>query len=336
MDRINGMYSMASDIWALGILLMECALGSTMEQLFSSQQAFVAFMNTWMKNESRAALLSSIQAELKLDTTLDESMAQLLDGCLQLRPPHRRTIDQLVDALEQHFPTVPTDRNRVDVQLRNMFCAPPELYHTTIAAVRIDDLKARHREKCSPLDDRPIAEVYSLWRLAGSTVHAQMTRANVIRDTPPICTMPSVVVGDCQSLGDGCARRTHVRLSVVVLCADNVYAKMESVRPRVYSVQRGVSEQLTDGDHYLPIAVKERSIEYQYHRQCLFARLLHSHAHPKCAALLRRESVHDIPPLYRAYVWASMLGVHGDVRTDFNLIDTRQTTQADRQVCGNE
>ena len=57
----------------------------------------------------------------------------------------------------------------------------------------------------------------------------------------------------------------------------------------------------------LPLAIKEKDVEYQFHRTIMFARLLESY--PFSRKLIVAESKVDICPLMRGEIWAAILGV---------------------------
>ena len=57
----------------------------------------------------------------------------------------------------------------------------------------------------------------------------------------------------------------------------------------------------------LPLAIKEKDVEYQFHRTIIFSRLLESY--PFSAKLILSEATTDICPLLRGEIWAALLGV---------------------------
>ncbi|VDP86773.1 unnamed protein product [Echinostoma caproni] len=59
-----------------------------------------------------------------------------------------------------------------------------------------------------------------------------------------------------------------------------------------------------------PVTIKERDVEYQVRRVCLFNRLLN--ALPATKVRLRLEVRTDIPPFLRARIWSALLGVDSD------------------------
>lgn len=57
----------------------------------------------------------------------------------------------------------------------------------------------------------------------------------------------------------------------------------------------------------LPLAIKEKDVEYQFHRLILFSRLLESY--PFSQPRIIAEALLDVCPLLRGEIWAAMLGV---------------------------
>ncbi|CAG5132571.1 unnamed protein product, partial [Candidula unifasciata] len=80
----------------------------------------------------------------------------------------------------------------------------------------------------------------------------------------------------------------------------------------------------------LPLVIREKDIEYQFHRIILYERLLT--AYPFKRPYIWREARIDIPPLVRAYVWAALLEVEGDIEGAYNSVDKETPTTTDRQI----
>ena len=57
----------------------------------------------------------------------------------------------------------------------------------------------------------------------------------------------------------------------------------------------------------LPLAIKEKDVEYQFHRLILFSRLLESY--PFSQPRIVSEAILDVCPLLRGEIWAALLGV---------------------------
>ncbi|WAR12203.1 TBCK-like protein, partial [Mya arenaria] len=80
----------------------------------------------------------------------------------------------------------------------------------------------------------------------------------------------------------------------------------------------------------LPIVIKEKDVEYQFHRVILYERLIQGYPY-KRAQILKEARV-DIPPLFRNLVWATLLEVEGDIQAEYDSIDKETPTGTDRQI----
>lgn len=78
----------------------------------------------------------------------------------------------------------------------------------------------------------------------------------------------------------------------------------------------------------LPLVIRERDTEYQFHRVLLFTKLLIGYPYTRDRIIL--ESQTDIPPLLRGEIWACLLGVLED--NSYEAIDKITPTQTDRQI----
>jgi TBC domain-containing protein kinase-like protein len=80
----------------------------------------------------------------------------------------------------------------------------------------------------------------------------------------------------------------------------------------------------------LPITIKESNVEYQFHRLILFKRLLDGY--PYTADMIITQSRVDVCPLYRGEIWAAILGVKGDIQSEYKYIDKDMPHSTDRQI----
>lgn len=78
----------------------------------------------------------------------------------------------------------------------------------------------------------------------------------------------------------------------------------------------------------LPLVIRERDTEYQFHRVLLFTKLLKGYPYTKDRIAL--ESGTDIPPLLRGKIWACLLGVLE--HNFYGTIDKLTPTNTDRQI----
>jgi TBC domain-containing protein kinase-like protein len=83
--------------------------------------------------------------------------------------------------------------------------------------------------------------------------------------------------------------------------------------------------------HQQALIIKERDIDYQGLRMCTMRRFLR--AFPYAKERLQFEASKDIPPVYRAKIWAAMLDVYPeDTSDDFVNIDCISEQVSDRQL----
>ncbi|KAI8147678.1 rab-GTPase-TBC domain-containing protein [Fennellomyces sp. T-0311] len=79
-----------------------------------------------------------------------------------------------------------------------------------------------------------------------------------------------------------------------------------------------------------PLSLREQDVNYQNHRQRLFAELLRQY--PASHNEILHHAKVDIPPLLRGKIWAAILDVHGDVETAYNRIDKYNDMTSERQI----
>lgn len=73
----------------------------------------------------------------------------------------------------------------------------------------------------------------------------------------------------------------------------------------------------------LPLIIRERDVEYQFHRIVLFDRLIKGYPYTK--VMVVKEARIDIPPLVRPHVWAVILDIN--VRPSYQHFNDAITTQ---------
>lgn len=78
----------------------------------------------------------------------------------------------------------------------------------------------------------------------------------------------------------------------------------------------------------LPLVIRERDTEYQFHRVLLFTKLLKGYPYTRGRIILESET--DIPPPLRGEIWACLLGVLEN--NFYERIDKVTPTSTDRQI----
>ncbi|CAG0883097.1 unnamed protein product [Cyprideis torosa] len=193
----------------------------------------------------------------------------------------------------------------------------------------------------SPLSERPLGEVFYLWQLAGGDVENELTKMGLVKQKPPILAIPRVVLLEGETFG---GKKDETRLyntRVVSLPLAPLFKRFEHIPREDFFplTERGISPGLTHSfssqdviqeGQSLPLVIREQDIEYQLHRNILYKKLLDGYPYKRIA--IYKEARKDITPLYRAYVWAALLDVKGDIHRAYSACDKDTPTATDRQI----
>lgn len=190
-----------------------------------------------------------------------------------------------------------------------------------------------------PLEGRPLQELYCLWKLAGGDAEAELRRQGCLRAKPPICTLPGIVLLEGDELGQTKDAVFFFDDTIVTLPMEQLCQRLSGMDPSLYypliesdedaPASPGLAGDLSS-TATLPVVIREKDIEYQLQRVILYNRLLE--AYPFQRQRILHEAKLDIPPLYRANIWAALLDVQGDLLEEYQAIDKETPTPTDRQI----
>uniref|UniRef100_A0A914UHY9 TBC domain-containing protein kinase-like protein n=1 Tax=Plectus sambesii TaxID=2011161 RepID=A0A914UHY9_9BILA len=335
-----------SDIWSLGIAMLEMAVGIQLSSVWGVRQIFAVLRSLIAKGKNGSALEPLLEAlkVAKSDHCFDlpEALGDIIRQCLCVFPSQRPNARDLLRLLSDEQIVIDDEdccenMNCVFQCYTNGF----DMKYTTIRDMR-ERLERDGSWQTNPLSLRPIEQVYYLWKLSGSTVETILAKKGIIKLKPPINTLPSLVIGECDIFGNEESRRFLADLSITTLSLQNLINRLHSLPPERYIIslelKYGEKGDVKDAkplkversSSSLAIVVKERDIEYQLDRMLLFERLIA--AYPYKIDWLLKECEVDIPPLYRGFAWAAILNVRGDVALIYDQIDTETFTSTDRQI----
>ncbi|XP_033632187.1 TBC domain-containing protein kinase-like protein [Asterias rubens] len=326
------------DVWSLGIIIMEICLGMelwvscTLPQLISK----VMLLG---KHGNGGHPLETILKEHGLQNKyqeLSDSLKSFLRQCLTISQDKRPSpADILASDLFKNYESCKLlpKNNMTMFQYPGLRCEDLNL-DEYIESVRLESSDDH-------LELRSIAEVYYLWGLAGGDLEAELRKKGLLRSSPPICNLADLVtqygdvVGlerDSSSLYDD----TVVTLSMTQLKTrmENIddtafYPLLEDEKNKVNLPTSPSSNDLSE-TATLPLIIREKDIEYQFHRVVLFDRILRGY--PYTIGRVFREARIDTPPLYRPEIWAALLTVEGDFKAVYDGIDKETPTTTDRQI----
>ncbi|XP_060078808.1 TBC domain-containing protein kinase-like protein [Ylistrum balloti] len=198
-------------------------------------------------------------------------------------------------------------------------------------------------ENFDHLSLRDMEEVYYLWRLAGGDLEALLRKEGLVKTKPPITLLPSFCTSEGDVFGQRRDRAELLDSIVITASQDQLRNRLSEVDEKAYyplledeqscmtsSLPLSPSSSDLTNTASLPLIIKEKDVEYQFHRVILYERLLK--AYPYKRAHIWKEARVDIPPLVRAHVWAALLEVEGDIEGLYNSIDKDTVTSTDRQI----
>nr|XP_015916807.2 TBC domain-containing protein kinase-like protein isoform X1 [Parasteatoda tepidariorum] len=321
------------DIWSLGIILLELILenslfeGLTLDELLKEIILFTKLENG---SEVIDRVLKKHDCSSRLEAA-SPNLKSFIADCLTPNPSQRPDAQQL---LQHSF------FNEFDFKyVRRRMNAPLSFLSTQMRCNGVKDKK----QILSYLDDhlcqRPLHEVYYLWRLAGGDLESELRRQELIRAKPPVLNVSKIISGEGEEFG-------HEKDQAFLLDDSILILPLEPLKHRLRDVDNDIYYPLTEYSlngitlasclstlketSKLPIIIKEKDVEYQLHRIVLFKKLLEGYPYKRTQML--QEAKIDVPPLYRPWIWATLLDIEGDIQSIYDSIDKETPTPTDRQI----
>ncbi|WKY16745.1 hypothetical protein Q1695_001398 [Nippostrongylus brasiliensis] len=313
---ISGTTTFKTDVWALGIVLLEMATGVLLRDIWSLKQ-YKTILKCSMSRAVNGSLLDPIlkalrsASHLTVELKLGSELLDILERCLSLHPSKRPTPSEIVSVT-----------NRAQASDSGFFESVESL------SGRISS----NNDKDWILREMPVEDALFLWRLCGSSAEAILIRTNVITLRHGVLTNPSIVVEDLRMFGNDEARKFCVKPSVFMLPDKNIREKLSTVPSTdifLHSLLIGTKLDSNQNEK-LSVIVKEKDMVYQASRMRLISHLLASRFYKQQELL---ESVApDVPPMRRAEVWCALLDVRTSDEWSFYLSNTLANHVSDRQL----
>ncbi|KAJ9583280.1 hypothetical protein L9F63_022376, partial [Diploptera punctata] len=277
------------DVWSLGLIVLELTLGKSL----------------WSELKL-AQIMRKVLSLLHIKVSVVERLAREL-GCWE---QCQELPDDLQDFISTCLTVSPCGRPTPQQLLAHPFFQDMQLE---------DPLLPVSRSLKHPLLERNLQELYYLWHLAGGDVQAELKKQGLIRTKAPILSIPNLVLLEGTIFGQVRDQTSMLDLRVVPLPLDTLYQRLVNVPLTSYYPLVEIKSDIIakeDGEQSdaakLPLVIRERDTEYQFHRNVLYDRLIKGYPYKKAAIL--KEARKDIPPLYRGNIWAALLEVEGDVQ----------------------
>ncbi|KAJ8726854.1 hypothetical protein PYW08_015251 [Mythimna loreyi] len=280
----------AADVWSFGIILLELCIGKLWNNL--KPGPILRRILTLVHANNPAERIAREHDCFEQYKQVPENLRNVIEKCLKIYPSDRATFTELVEDLSQM-----DSKQLVEVKRPRglMGCKLQYLYHW--------------------------------WQLAGGDIQAELKKNYLVKNSPPILSMPIAILLDGCTIGGKSGALFDRRLAKYSL--DLLKSRLSHVPPHDYYPL--MHERRKEYDAVtLPKIIRERDTEYQFYRLLWFQRLLHGY--PYTAPYIRAEAEVDIPPLVRGDVWAALLGVVGDIEEQYERIDKETPTPTDRQI----
>lgn len=327
-----------SDVWSLGLILLEVLTGEefwgdlTMPQTFFKILSFV---------NSDIHPLDAISKDLDIESqvkTLSRDFMDFLRKCLSASPMERANPTELIDHslfrdLRQKNSKTKNGHRLFSSDLRSLDLELPVLGQNGYNK----DYNEDH------LSLRAMEEVYYLWQLAGGELFGALKREGLVKTKPPIHLLPYYSTLDGEVFGQ---RRDQAELldgTIITLSQEQLRKRLSEIDETAYyplledensQVTTNLPSSPSNSDisetASLPLVIREKDVEYQFHRIILYERLIKGYPYKK--SHIWREARVDIPPHVRAHVWAAILEVEGDIYARYDSIDKETPTNTDRQI----
>ncbi|KAK9887878.1 hypothetical protein WA026_000183 [Henosepilachna vigintioctopunctata] len=293
------------DIWSVGIILVELILNKSLWSSLKLSQKIRKILSFYQCGTSVFEKIAREHNCFDVYQNLSAELKHIIEQCLQIDPRSRPTCEDL---------------------LKN------EIFKEFKVVQRNNPSKV-----CEKYQIFTLKELYHWWKLAGGDIILELKKQGLIRSSPPILSMPCLVMLDGTVLGQGRNPATLYESKIVQMSLDTLYQRFKHIHLNFcYPLLHCKSDIIAafDPPHYdtkaLPLIIKEKDPEYQFHRIILFRRLLHGY--PYTRDMIRKEVEKDIPPLLRGEIWAALLDIQPDYEEIYAMIDKETVTTTDRQI----
>uniref|UniRef100_A0A0N4ZHR5 TBC domain-containing protein kinase-like protein n=1 Tax=Parastrongyloides trichosuri TaxID=131310 RepID=A0A0N4ZHR5_PARTI len=311
----KGPASKKSDVWALGIILVEFFIKMSLKNLWSLQQ-YTSILHTFCQKSQKKTcsffnyLMQAIKiAKPTLSVDIDEKIISIIEKCLQLLPSVRPRLDDIYNEIEI------VNNNHYFDQEEEEFSNHMKEVNAILNLQNLEGVKVY----------RPLTELFFLWKLCGSNIEAILK--------PGEQKFARVIIDDYKLCGKNLETFVKTPFNLIILPSSNLKTRLKKLECEdTHNLNSDQVETPSKFVEYIgqTLIVKERNIEYQSYRMALMRDLLLTY--PYTLEMLKTECKKDIPPVYRGALWAALLDVHDDVNIDFDQLDTFPEQASDRQL----
>ncbi|XP_003741635.1 TBC domain-containing protein kinase-like protein [Galendromus occidentalis] len=326
----KGLHSPKTDLWSLGIVLLELALRKELFNFELEEQ--IALVFECASSEKPVMCILERHKLVYEYLCLSEQVRDAIEACLSVPLEHRPSSEELLS------------HPYCDMQIEMLEEPPKGLpSHELIGADQIEECIENSSQLPEAWEVLNLHELYYFWRLTGGDALAEISKQrDYIRSRPAIFGLPNLTLIEGEDCGAERDSSYYYRDTYLRLPMDSLRERLKSVDPDImfisisilferFNFERHRSESFTTKTaSELPLVIRERDIEYQIRRIFRFRKLVE--LYPLTGRAIQLEAAIDIPPYFRGHVWAALLGAQGDYHAEFDEIDKDTPTPMDRQI----
>ncbi|XP_050532151.1 TBC domain-containing protein kinase-like protein isoform X2 [Daktulosphaira vitifoliae] len=288
-----------TDSWSVGIIMLELILGAQLWPTLKLSQVIRKVLSLTHCSDIVTRLAREM-GRLSLYQSLPNELKDFLNKCLC-----------------------------IDVGKRML---PKEL--STHSVFSLYGCSKTLRNKCyackHPLRQMELSQIYYLWKLAGGDVEWALKKGGLLRNESSVLLLPRLITLEGTLYGSIRNQSSLMDLQVVELSLDLLANRLQHLKITDYYPSIDEIKERSDVTDTLPLVIREKDTEYQFHRIILFDRLLSVYPHKFDKLIV--ESKKDIPPYYRGEIWSCLLKVSGDTESEYLAIDKETAGVTDRQI----
>ena len=325
----------SADVWSLGMVLLDCFLDGNLWGRNRSSVEKVVNILLSMHDQGNATkpveeILRVSKAKSKYQE-MDKTFYSFLKACLHINPQKRASMHEL---LSHEFIKSIHDPHKHRFREKQPF---PAVHRSSSLKLPnynklLNELNSSDEEE-DYLAERSIKEVYHFWTLTGGDVFADLKKHGMISPKPPVLMTPSSILNNGEEYGMDKDKILMFDEKTVLVNLNQLRQRLKHIDPNAYYplvIEDDLHPVDTTEATKLPVVIREKDVEYQFHRIILFERLLEGYPHTR--ERIVKEARADIPPYVRARVWAVLLNITGDIYDEYNRIDKVSVTPTDRQI----
>jgi len=311
-------YGPSSDTWSLGLLLASLALdipvfwpgvrvGQVLRKVVSLQHC-----------ETGAAVIERLSREhgcVGRVATIPQTVLDLITTCLTPNPEARPTPQQLLLS---------------DLVGGQLDLYTPPIFPSPALRCALLPCPLGGPTPLEPLERLTVAEIYYLWQLAGGDVQSELARQGLLIASPPCLSLPSLCTTEGQMFGQPKPRHTLYSRTLITLTVSQLEKSLSSLRIEELAPLIDSLERTECPTRSLPLVIREKDVKYQCVRTILYRRLLQAFPHRR--KNIWSEALVDVVPMYRSYIWASLLNIPSNLNTAYAALDKESWNPVDRQI----